>query len=239
MTKEVEMTKRETGYTVRGLKVWATAGLMLMLVLSSGLALAAQIDITNCTNTNVRICAYSNNLDIDSDNAHTLDAKSGTATATGHFTCHANCFFTMIENHVNEGCHDADGDHRNPDYAEIDHSWGKGSYLLVALEMTSKGNYKSGDLQEGSTCPTAEDSLEAWEQRKDRIIEILVRDETLDLLNSIEKQDISSLFSSSGILHTFADLVSEDLISVEDGRMGITELMEEIFEEVASGAEEE
>ena len=54
------MTIRETYYTVSGMKLWSTAGLILMLVLSSGLALAAQINITNNTETKVAICSYDN-----------------------------------------------------------------------------------------------------------------------------------------------------------------------------------
>jgi len=94
------MTKRETGYSVLGLKVWATAGLMLILVLSSGPALAAQIDITNCTEDRVGICAFNNSLKTDFQQQHHLGVGD-----SGHFACHANCYFTIQKHNDGKGKH--------------------------------------------------------------------------------------------------------------------------------------
>jgi len=143
------MTKRETGYTVQGLKVWAAAGLMLILVLSSGPALAAQIDITNCTSSWVKICSYDQKGETfeSPTGVHALDAWDGNSTpAKGHFTCNANCYFRFNE-HTGHGCEEGNSWHW------LDHGWGSGDYLLVSLDRTSGGKYKSGDLTKGSSCP--------------------------------------------------------------------------------------
>ncbi len=135
--------------TIRGLKLWTTAGLMLILVLSSGSALAAQIDITNCTSEWVKICAYDEKHPIvqDQTGVHELDAWDGNSTPDkGHFTCHANCYF-QINEHTGHGCQEGNSWHW------LDHSWGSGDYFLVSLDRTSGGKYKSGDLKKGTTCP--------------------------------------------------------------------------------------
>jgi len=53
------MTKREMNCTIRGLKLWTTAGLMLILVLSSGPALASSsFMVTNQSDTIVKVRVY-------------------------------------------------------------------------------------------------------------------------------------------------------------------------------------
>jgi len=69
---------------------------------------------------------------------------------TGNFGCQDNidCQFWLTTTGVDEECSKgAFG------YTSINHSWGSGDYLLVSLAKTDKGTYKSGDLQDGSTCP--------------------------------------------------------------------------------------
>ena len=143
--KEVEMTKRETGCTVRGLQVWATAG--LMLVLSSGLALAARINITNCTDTKVAICSYDKKMYSSSNQKRILDNLSN-GPDTEHFKCKANCSFTMATHNTDTSCK------KEEPYHWINHSWGSGDYLLVGVERgTDDDNFKSSNLVEGTTCP--------------------------------------------------------------------------------------
>jgi len=142
------MTKRETYCTIRGLKVWATAGLMLILVLSSGLALAAQIDITNCTDTKVKICSYDYKKDITNTTPEQSGVHALDAFAVGHFTCKANCNFQINSHDTNHGCQEGDNWHW------LDHDWGSGIYSLISLDKNSKGKYKSSDLWlSGGVCP--------------------------------------------------------------------------------------
>ncbi len=159
ITKEVEMTKRETYCTVLGLKVWATAGLMLILVLSSGMALAAQIDITNCTTTEVKMCAYSG-CDTAFSGCYTMKHSRHQlqANETKHFTCHARCVFTMTAKHPDASCEKPHRDGMGHGYHSFGRSgydgYGTDSYTLVKLDQnTTNGNWEIDDLQSGSTCP--------------------------------------------------------------------------------------
>lgn len=72
----------------------------------------------------------------------------------------------------------------------------------------------------------------------DRIAAILLRDETLDLLEAIDRKDRSYIFTSNRLLHTFADLVSEGLVAVEDDQVVVTKLAEQYLEEIANWDEE-
>jgi len=151
------MTKREMNCTIRGLKLWTTAGLMLILVLSSGPALAAQINITSCIDTLVKICGFDTADNCCANDRHKLVAGgAGDASDTGHFTCHANCYFIMTVTDPDTGCgcsDPADGFCGNHKYDKIDHSYGSADYLLVGTAQNSKGHYKSSNLTKGSTCP--------------------------------------------------------------------------------------
>jgi len=136
------MTKRETYCTGRGLKVWAMAGLMLILVLSSGPASAAQIDITNCTDNDVGICSYNEparNWPVKQQKK--LKARSGTPAIydTEHFTCKAKCYFRVQRNYKRgSSC-------SKSSYKQLNHGWGSGEYYLVGFEFAGE-TYKSSNL---------------------------------------------------------------------------------------------
>ncbi len=153
--------------TIRGLKLWTTAGLMLILVLSSGPALAAQIDIKNCTTTDMSICSFDNwngwpDINAVFDDHRVLYAGG----KSHHFTCNSNCVFGIststsskcittkeICNSNGRECTE-DNEFNSIDYSKLDHSWGKGSYLWISWDtVKGKSHYKSGDLTKGTTCP--------------------------------------------------------------------------------------
>ena len=80
-------------------------------------------------------------------------------------------------------------------------------------------------------------SLPGW-TRGDRIVGILIRPETLELIQGIEDQNQEMVrdfpFGSQEKLHTFAALVSEDLLSLShDGSLVLTPLAERLIGQVA------
>lgn len=68
--------------------------------------------------------------------------------------------------------------------------------------------------------------------RANRITAILLREETLDILNAVEQHNTAFLFSSYAIVHTFADLISEDLIILKDGQLSIAPLAVRFIEQI-------
>ena len=74
----------------------------------------------------------------------------------------------------------------------------------------------------------------AYEARERKIHTILLRTETLDLIESLSQEGIidtrqalwSVLFQSQKHLHAFADLIQEDLITLSDGTIVLTEICE-------------
>jgi hypothetical protein len=110
---------------------------------------AAQIDITNCQAKRVKICAYDDSWS-DAPNQSRLLGKG----ETSHFKCKANCKFWMLE--CAEGtCHSC----RSGTGYWVDHSWGRGTYHLVSLDLVKdqySPAYKSSDLEkadDGAACP--------------------------------------------------------------------------------------
>ena len=94
--------------------------------------------------------------------------------------------------------------------------------------------------------PTAEAEVEegapmvpSW-TRTDRMRAILLRPETLQLIKIIDdndpvvrKEDLHQfLLASQQTLHTFSDLVSEDLISLKEGRLLLSQLAEHLIEQL-------
>jgi hypothetical protein len=84
-------------------------------------------------------------------------------------------------------------------------------------------------------------ALPGW-TRTDRIAAILLRPQTLELIEALERQNSSGmdaavilgfLLDSQANLHTFADLVSEDLVSISNRRLVLTPLAERLIEQVA------
>jgi hypothetical protein len=96
-------------------------------------ASAAQIDITNCQAKRVTICSYDDSWG-DAPNQSHLIAQG----ETNPFKCKANCVFWMLEC-VEGTCHACKGGYGH----WIDHSWGKGSYQLIPLDL-NKNQYQPG-----------------------------------------------------------------------------------------------
>ena len=73
--------------------------------------------------------------------------------------------------------------------------------------------------------------------RENKLYELLIRSESTDFLEAISiedegksKSEISSLiFKSDKHLHTFAELVTEDLIKFAEGRMALTPLCQRMI----------
>ena len=127
-------------------------GAVLVLVLPTILlgavlpAAAAQIEVTNCQSKRVKMCSYDNTWS-DKPNQSHLMAKGESA----HFTCDANCKFWILEC-ASGTCHACKGGFGY----WLDHSWGRGSYGLMSLALTSdKYNpaYESSDLVKDASCP--------------------------------------------------------------------------------------
>lgn len=79
--------------------------------------------------------------------------------------------------------------------------------------------------------------------RRDQIVSILVRRESLELLMRLGAAQspgathtvlMDFAAETSDSLHTFADMVSEDLIGLRDGQLTLTPLAERILERLAS-----
>ena len=70
--------------------------------------------------------------------------------------------------------------------------------------------------------------------RADRIAATLLRPEALAIIRALEHQDLHLLLESPRYLHTFADLVAEDLISVEQKQLFVTPVAERYMEEIAN-----
>lgn len=153
MTKYREWMMRKAGAMlrrpVRGL---AACGLLLGL-LAAAPAGAAQIDVTSCQPKQVRICSLDPaGHDLNGDPMWNItDNHIFSEGDTKHFTCDANCKFWISEHCSGGSCSSC----LNKG-SFLDHSWGKGAYLLVALDKASSGDYKSADLQKadaGAPCP--------------------------------------------------------------------------------------
>jgi hypothetical protein len=99
---------------------------------------AAQIEVSNCQSSKVRICAFDNKNDTVGGNtgAHELDENK-----QGHFTCDANCYFKIVDCSQHPNCDDC-----KKDGHWLDHSWGKGTYNLVGLVLNSKEDYESSNF---------------------------------------------------------------------------------------------
>lgn len=69
--------------------------------------------------------------------------------------------------------------------------------------------------------------------RQVRIDTLLFRPETLVVLEAIDKQDVATLFASYDNLHAFADLVTEDLVTTEEGCLVTTPLLARSIEKLS------
>lgn len=77
-------------------------------------------------------------------------------------------------------------------------------------------------------------------ERLNKLITVLIRNETIDFLNILtERQNANNIFNliqkSNNYLHTFADLVSEDLISLEDNKFILTDLGRKLIKNITEG----
>lgn len=126
----------------------AAAGALLTGFLAFGTpADAAQIDLTNCQSKEVRVCAWDDDQlgwELQGDHVYSEMGQ------THHFTCRANCKFSIVADCKNGKCSPCQGSG-----SFVDHSWGKGAYQLIALEKSSSDAYKSSDIQKvdaGAQC---------------------------------------------------------------------------------------
>lgn len=131
-----------------------TMGLAVIVGVVSQVAEAAQIDITNCQPTRVKICSYDSAMEISlSTKSEPNQSHLIAQGETNHFTCHANCKFWLLEcaEGTCQSCQSGKGHW-------VDHTWGKGSYHLVSLDLTSSEYhpaYSSKDLvkvEDGAVC---------------------------------------------------------------------------------------
>lgn len=135
----------------RPLTLLGALALLAGLIMASAPAEAAQIDLTNCQPKEVRVCAWDDDQVGWELQGHHIYSKVG---ETYHFTCRANCKFSIVNDCKNGHCTQCQG--AGSAEAWVDHSWGKGTYQLVDLKKNSDGNYKSADLQKvdaGAQCP--------------------------------------------------------------------------------------
>lgn len=126
----------------------AALALMAGLLAAAPPAAAAQIDLTNCQPKEVRVCAWDDDEVGWELQGHHIYSEIGD---THHFTCRANCKFSIVNDCKHGNCSQCQGGGGS----FIDHSWGKGAYQLVGLERTSSGSYKSSDLKKvdaGAQC---------------------------------------------------------------------------------------
>jgi hypothetical protein len=131
----------------RLLVVVAVVALSIPWLAMSAPAEAADISITNCTGQQVKICsADSKSYDVNSNKINWDQKKTLDDRATGKFTCEHHCAFDIVQCQNDECAECKKGDW-------LDHMWGGGSYVLVALTQYSSGNYPSTDLKEGTSCP--------------------------------------------------------------------------------------
>lgn len=140
---------RISAMNLRNLKGIMAVGALLAGLLTLGAqADAAQIDLANCQSKEVRVCAWDDDQvgwELQGDHIYS------SMNETHHFTCRANCKFSIVDDCKNGKCSQCPGGGGS----FIDHSWGKGAYQLIALERTSSGNYKSSDLKKvdaGAQC---------------------------------------------------------------------------------------
>lgn len=124
------------------------AGALLTGLLALGTAAdAAQIDLMNCQSQQVRVCAWDDDQVGWELQGHHIYSSVG---ETHHFTCRANCKFSIVADCKNGDCPPCQGEG-----SFVDHSFGKGTYQLVALEKASSDAYKSADIQKveaGAQC---------------------------------------------------------------------------------------
>jgi hypothetical protein len=126
----------------------AAAGALLAGVLALGTAAnAAQIDLMNCQSQQVRVCAWDDDqVGWELQGNHVYSSVG----ETHHFTCRANCKFSIVADCKNGDCKPCQGEG-----SFVDHSFGKGTYQLVALDKASSDAYKSADIQKvesGAQC---------------------------------------------------------------------------------------
>lgn len=126
-----------------------SCGLAVGLLALASPAPAAQIDLTNCQAKQIRICAW-DRLGGTGDWGLTGRHVYSEVGETHHFTCDANCKFTIVTDCKSGECAEC-GSSDTP----LDHSWGKGAYQLISLEKNDNG-YNSSDLvkvEPGTPCP--------------------------------------------------------------------------------------
>lgn len=89
-------------------------------------ATAAKITVSNCQSTKVRICSF------DDKNYNTVKGNTGSHNLAqneqGKFSCHANCYFKIVDCDAHAGCDDC----KKNGYW-LNHSYGKGTYNLNGL----------------------------------------------------------------------------------------------------------
>ncbi len=99
---------------------------------------------------------------------------------------------------------------------------------LSMISISRKGSQETDDIISIGAVDEPLSPMDLlWRVREDRIAEILLRAETIEVLEAVGQRDLAVIHSSYQHLHAFADLVSEDLISVEDGHPVLTPLVEE------------
>lgn len=127
-------------------KVTAIAAAGALLAFGTA-AYAAQIDLMNCQSQQVRVCAWDDDqVGWELQGNHVYSSVG----ETHHFTCRANCKFSIVADCKNGDCKPCQGEG-----SFVDHSFGKGTYQLVALDKASSDAYKSADIQKvesGAQC---------------------------------------------------------------------------------------
>jgi len=105
-------------------------------------ATAAQITVSNCQSTKVRICSFDNKEYNVDGNRHSHNLAQN---EQGHFKCKANCVFKIVDCSEHTGC-----DECKHNGLWLNHSWGKGTYNLVGLATQEHQDeptvYKSSNL---------------------------------------------------------------------------------------------
>jgi len=113
----------------------------------AGPAEADKVNITNCTETTVKICA---------------DEQSGKVIGPDedkNFPCSGKCKFHLIECKGDNcgNCKEIVWDDKNGENVyKIENQWSKGEYALVGLETKKKDGgriYLASNLKDGGTCP--------------------------------------------------------------------------------------
>ena len=107
---------------------------------------AAQVTISNCQSTKVRICAY------DAKNGYGNTGSDNLVKNKQHkFTCNANCYFRIVDCSEHASC-----DQCKDNGHWVAHGWGAGTYNLVSLDRDSSGDYKSGVLEKTTSSTICE-----------------------------------------------------------------------------------